>query len=72
MHVAILVKTEGIDPGPQMMSRLADGRNSPHLASQMDMAVRICKLMKTEKYGKVASEGGEDIRALGSAYQVTN
>ena len=61
LHVAILVETDGIDPGAQVMSRLAEGQNSPHLPSQMDMAVRICKLMKTEKYGNVVSESGEDI-----------
>jgi len=73
LHVAILVKAEGvvcrlpIDPGAQMMSRLVDGRNSLHLAVQMDMAVVTRKTMETckggkakaEKDGKVASEGGE-------------
>lgn len=50
-----------IDPG---------ARNSLH----------ICKLMeiskgdkaKTEKYGKVASEGGEDIRAIVQGHNLLN
>ena len=48
LHVAILVKAEEvacdlIDAGAQMMSRLVDGRDSLHLAAQMDMAVVISK-----------------------------
>lgn len=60
-----------IDPG---------ARNSLHLVPQMDMAIHICKLMeiskgdkaKTEKYGKVASEGGEDIRAIVQGHNLLN
>ena len=48
-----------IDAGAQMMSRLVDGRDSLHLAAQMDMAV-------------VISKNQDDGDSDWSAYQVTN